>query len=89
VYLSEKKPGTYFMHVLTLLLVLQFKHSGLFLLLLRLTQKSNVFSYEEVSAILDLLDRMVSSNMVIVLHILLCFCVPLYSTIFFIIFVWM
>lgn len=40
----------------------EFAHSGLFLLLLRLAQKSDSFSYEEASIILELFDRMISSN---------------------------
>ncbi|XP_020260505.1 uncharacterized protein LOC109836876 isoform X2 [Asparagus officinalis] len=50
----------------------EFAHSGLFLLLLRLTQGSNSCSYEEISAILELLDRMLSSNVALSFK-LLCF----------------
>lgn len=50
----------------------EFAHSGLLLLLLRLTQKSDLCGYEEVSIILELLGRMISSNLALCFN-LLCF----------------
>lgn len=74
--LGEKILGYYLMIVLfqCLPLMLQYAQSGVLVLLLRLAQEMFLESNEEVILTFDLLSRLVSSNMVIVLFQVLIAC---------------